>query len=665
MSKIGKICFAVVLLLCFAWLVPNVEASCVYQPPIKETNKTHKLPSGKTVRIFGNKDEKDNKADKEESLEFKIPTWYERKRKTPLLTVQYGHTSRMKYLAISEDGNFLATGGKNNCVKIWNTKTGELILTLKIEPDVIPEWIGNKTFYSEKRLFAISELEMRDPETGKELFSRTLYYQFPKTIRLPNGLLLKSDSALLEKFKVSMNRKGKIECVVKGEKRCLNPNLNSKPVWLNSVRFTPDGKAIVSKVVYITSRFFTICVWDKDGVSKTTDKECHYFGQPIVISPDSNFVASIYDYHNIYIWDLKTKKNVRKLDGKYTVIPSKHFSKDFKYLVNRGILYEVKSVIPVSGLMGMGIVELKEIKKKLDLTELISTSLKEFAFSPVNNTLAGGVYSNIHLIDADKGRIIKTLQGHKMSVVSVAFSPDGSKIASGSFDYTIKIWDVKTGKCLRTLTGHDYFVKSVCFSPDGKFLLSGSWDSTMKLWNPKTGELLATMINFDDGNWIAYTPEGCFDGSEGGMEKIGWTLDMTFYPFKLCKNGFYIPGLITKIFKGEKLPETPDLRKDFPEPPKVTIESVICPSFRENQEDSFTRKITVKATENAGGFFDLKLYHNGEECRGDWIKDPRVTDDHRKEFIIKLIPGKNRIKTVSFNKNQSIESKPCTMIIDN
>jgi hypothetical protein len=78
---------------------------------------------------------------------------------------------------------------------------------------------------------------------------------------------------------------------------------------------------------------------------------------------------------------------------------------------------------------------------------------------------------------------VTTLSGHTDEVNSVAFSPDGRLLASGSADYTIKLWDVASGSLVRTLTGHTDYVLSVAFSPDGRLLASGSDDKTIKLWD--------------------------------------------------------------------------------------------------------------------------------------------------------------------------------------
>jgi len=90
--------------------------------------------------------------------------------------------------------------------------------------------------------------------------------------------------------------------------------------------------------------------------------------------------------------------------------------------------------------------------------------------------------------DADKGQELLTLKGHTHIVFSVAFSPDGKRILTGSGDGTAKVWDAEKGQELLTLKGHTNFVTSVTFSADGKRILTGSHDKTAKAWDAGKGQ---------------------------------------------------------------------------------------------------------------------------------------------------------------------------------
>ena len=125
-----------------------------------------------------------------------------------------------------------------------------------------------------------------------------------------------------------------------------------------------------------------------------------------------------------------------------------------------------------------------------------------------------------------------TLKGHKGDVWNIAFSPDGSKPASASRDFTIRLWDVETGSTIRILNGHENYVWSVAFSLDGKKLVSGSEDETIRLWDVETGAELYTAHldpigkNSNDVWKVAFSPDGKLLASASDDKKIRlWNVD--------------------------------------------------------------------------------------------------------------------------------------------
>ena len=132
-----------------------------------------------------------------------------------------------------------------------------------------------------------------------------------------------------------------------------------------------------------------------------------------------------------------------------------------------------------------------------------------------------GNRSTINIFDAATGTIVRNLDGHSSLIFALDFSPDAKVLASASSDRTVKLWDVTNGSLLHTLEGHSMLVRSVAFSPDGKMIASGGGDNETKLWSAD-GQLLITFRVFNDGNWIAYTPDAYYNRSEGAAKYIRW-----------------------------------------------------------------------------------------------------------------------------------------------
>jgi WD40 repeat protein len=149
------------------------------------------------------------------------------------------------------------------------------------------------------------------------------------------------------------------------------------------------------------------------------------------------------------------------------------------------------------------------------------------AFSPDGHLLASAAEADetVRLWEVATGTELRKLAGHTGGpfggVLGVAFSPNGTLLASGGNDGTVRLWEVATGTKVRKLTGHTGGVICVAFSPDGRLLASASGDKTVRLWEVATGNKVRTLTGHTEGvNGVAFSPDGALLASGGKDETV-------------------------------------------------------------------------------------------------------------------------------------------------
>ena len=355
----------------------------------------------------------------------------------------------------------------------------------------------------------------------------------------------------------------------------------------------------------------------------------------VAFSPNGQILASGSSDRTIRLWDVTTRKTIRTLKGHTDSVRSVAFSPDGSTIASGSGIWIWM------GTGGDNTIRLWDTETGNHIRTLTkhTKAVKSVAFSVDGSTIASGsLDSTIRLWDAETGNHIHTLTEHEDYVHSVVFSPDGQTLASGSGSSTIRLWDVGAGAVKRTLnTNSDYSILSLSFSPDGRMLASGSgWTDysgqvrrfgRIRLWDVGTGTLKYTLTGHEGYvNSVAFSPDGktLASGSDDGTIKL-WDVSTGLIKNTLMGHRNWVASVAfspngTTLASGSG-DNTIRLWKLFTAV-NITPSQVESPAIGEQ----FFVNVSIVGGENVGGYqltleFDSTALHYVGSANGDYLPE--------------------------------------------
>ncbi|HEY2962467.1 MAG TPA: caspase family protein [Pyrinomonadaceae bacterium] len=606
------------------------------------------------------------------------------------------------FIALSEDGKRIATGGFDTDTIIWEAETGKRVSNLSGRTNMA----YNVAFSADGTQLSSGGRTRWDLRTGRGL--RVIPASPEKTYEIPSP-----DGRVLAVMKPNNSVLTLVEAPSGRQLQQLTPS--GEVGVVQKMRFSADGTLLA--VVYgpsddqrqtpsgpsSFSRGSQVKIWDvKSGrelhslASNDIPSEAEFSANGSVLATIGSSLGST---GQISLWDVQSGSKLRDLTkspmssftppvfkpGQMPTMPnmadmaatmtnvmgtmaagtmgrtvtSMAFSPDGKTLVTGGV--ESKANIDLAAMMSgaMSGQRPKKGSKQPDPADMMK-DLKVEAIGQVQ------------IWDVASGREIGTLKGHGRAVGKVAFSRDGKLLATGGTDNTIKIWDFATKRELLTLAGHTANIESLDFSPDGKLLASASEDGSTFLWDAKTGEHLLTLISLDDGGeWMVVTPQGLFDGTPVSWNQILWRYNQETFnvaPIEWFFNEFYYPGLLSEIFAGKRPKVAQDVSKKDRRQPVVKL-SQVGQQAPDAAVAARTIKVKIEVTDapadkdnpQGAGARDVRLFRNGSLVKvwhGDVLNGQSSAS---LEQEITVTAGPNRLVAYAFNRD-NVKSKDAPLV---
>jgi eukaryotic-like serine/threonine-protein kinase len=399
------------------------------------------------------------------------------------------HKGRALSVAFSPDGQRLASSGDDGLI-VWDAASGKEVLALERQGSAV-----RSVAFSPDGLRLASGKEdgvvrLWDASSGQEMLR----------FMVPGG----------SPISVSFSPDGKWLATGCGDKKVRICEVASgRPVfifpggWIHSVAaFSPDGKRLASNTVD-----HALKLWDLAAVQEPLTLAGHvHVVHHLAFSPDGRRLASAGWDKTVKVWDTDTGQQLFSFEGHATEVTGVAFSPDGKQLASAGGIWKGRDKAQAWGEVKVWDAATgREVLAFQGKTRAVTS----VAFSPDGRRLACAASDGmVRVCDVADGREALALAGHTDPVLGVAYSPDGRRLASASLDGTVKVWDAASGQEVYTLHGNAKGIISVAFSPDGQRLACADAGGAVKVWEVVSGRLTFALNRSGwGGNDVAFSSD--------------------------------------------------------------------------------------------------------------------------------------------------------------
>lgn len=463
-----------------------------------------------------------------QSVAGSTPQTNREQKNLPQLVVQSGHTDGVLTCAFSPDSKLIATGGRDNAIRIWETKTGRLIRTLTGHRDPIlsvafsedgtqlvsggmddlvitwkladgkPIRKYTNTFDSAWReKFGYNAVEQVAFAPDKSIFARytdaSVISWMPSAEQIPP--LLKGLTVTENILPVKMQK-------TEGGRTDGSRHGNTlKPVQARLFLQTFDGQFPSASfaadlhclALAVPEKQMLICnAFSRAGVSKDWTLKNIKALHPPVAYGYNNLIAAIEIDSKLYLFDMKTGQKTRLLELPKTAQTVQQAPENSPAEIERSALQERTQVNRVDGI-----------------------NRYSCAFSPddlhivVSDCLAVDGGRRATIFNTTSGTMEAKIAGHAEPIRSVSYSPDGKSIATTSEDKTVKLWNAKTGALQATLGHPNNAINVVAISPDSSQIVAGSENGSLYFWKPgEDSQPERVQIDNDSINCLRLSADG-------------------------------------------------------------------------------------------------------------------------------------------------------------